>query len=62
MSRREMYGSGVSIHIIEPGFYRTPMMDKEGIVHRLEAKIKNMPKDFQESLPVDFTSISMSNY
>ena len=57
MCRREMYGSGVSIHIIEPGFYRTNLADQ--FESSLDEKIKTLPKDIQDSLPVNFTSISM---
>ncbi|XP_045168721.2 17-beta-hydroxysteroid dehydrogenase type 6-like [Mercenaria mercenaria] len=57
--RREIYRSGVSVHIIEPGFYRTPLMDRESYRQKLNNKIKQLPEDVKESLPCNFADMMM---
>ncbi|XP_060576832.1 17-beta-hydroxysteroid dehydrogenase type 6-like [Ruditapes philippinarum] len=55
--RQEMYGSDVSVHIIEPGFYRTALLDRELFERKVETKITNLPKDIKETLPVNLVTL-----
>lgn len=43
--------SDVSVHIIEPGFYRTPLVNEVGYRRKIEAKIEQLPSDIRVSLP-----------
>ncbi|XP_045168718.2 dehydrogenase/reductase SDR family member 9-like [Mercenaria mercenaria] len=60
--RREIYRSGVSVHIIEPGFHRTPILDRESYRQKVNDKIKQLPQDIKDSLPCNLVDTMMVGF
>ncbi|XP_045168366.2 short-chain dehydrogenase/reductase family 9C member 7-like [Mercenaria mercenaria] len=46
--RYELYRSGISVHIIEPGYFRTGIVDEEAIRTDLHATFEQAPREVQK--------------
>ena len=46
LSRRELYHEGISVHILEPGYFRTHILDnlKDG----MQKSFSQIPQEMQE--------------
>lgn len=52
--RREMRHFGVTVHIIEPGFFKTNITDTKTTVQRIEALWENLDANTKESYGIEF--------
>ena len=51
--RRDVYKRGVSVHIVEPGFFKTPLLGATANRNRIEEKLKMLPDVYKADLPPD---------
>ena len=52
--RREVYRSGVTVHIIEPGYFRTSIVDEQTVGDNLDRKFRAAPRDIQTYYGTDY--------
>lgn len=45
--RRELYRTGVTVHILEPGYFRTSIVNEEILVKDLQSQFEAAPKEVQ---------------
>ena len=46
--RHELYTTGVTVHIIEPGFFRTGIVDDDSIAKGMEARFNALDPEVME--------------
>ncbi|XP_052792561.1 dehydrogenase/reductase SDR family member 9-like [Mya arenaria] len=56
--RRDVYKTGVTVHMLEPGFHKTPLLSVEAQKKRTEQKLKTLPDVWKKDLPSDIADIS----
>nr|CDJ83499.1 Short-chain dehydrogenase reductase SDR domain containing protein [Haemonchus contortus] len=52
--RRELRLFGVSVHVLEPGFFKTPLTDTENIDKQLETLYDSCPEDAKREYGAEF--------
>ncbi|XP_060582430.1 17-beta-hydroxysteroid dehydrogenase type 6-like [Ruditapes philippinarum] len=60
--RRELYRTGVKVCIVEPGAFKTGIIDPKGQQKRLEDKVKNLPEEIKKTLRDDYINQCMTNF
>ncbi|XP_041366242.1 retinol dehydrogenase 7-like [Gigantopelta aegis] len=46
--RRELYHQGISVHILEPGYFRTNILDRSTLKDNMRRNFSELPQDLQE--------------
>ncbi|XP_053373547.1 17-beta-hydroxysteroid dehydrogenase type 6-like [Mercenaria mercenaria] len=60
--RRELYRTGVKVCIVEPGAFKTGIIDPSAQLKRLENKVNSLPEEIKGKLREDYISISMARF
>ncbi|XP_052818550.1 17-beta-hydroxysteroid dehydrogenase type 6-like [Mya arenaria] len=60
--RRDVYKTGVTVHMLEPGFHKTPLLSVEAQKKRTEQKLKTLPEVWKKDLPSDIADIMAKRF
>ncbi|XP_052807866.1 17-beta-hydroxysteroid dehydrogenase type 6-like [Mya arenaria] len=60
--RRDVYKTGVTVHMLEPGFHKTPLLNIETQKKRIEQKLKTLPEVWKKDLPSDIADIMSKRF
>ncbi|XP_053374120.1 dehydrogenase/reductase SDR family member 9-like [Mercenaria mercenaria] len=60
--RRELYRTGVKVCIVEPGAFKTGILDPSAQLKRLDNKVNSLPKEIKGKLREDYISKSLARF
>ncbi|WAQ94286.1 H17B6-like protein [Mya arenaria] len=60
--RRDVYKMGVTVHMLEPGIIKTPLVNIEAQKKRTEQKLKTLPMVWKKDLPSDIEDIMVKKF